>query len=52
MNQPLTLKRWRAVDRFTDTVTFDAEPPTGTLLVDIDHRMANQHNLVTLDHAA
>ena len=51
-NPPLTLKRWPPADRSTDTVTLDAEPPTGTLLVDIDHRMANQRNLVTLHRAA
>ena len=58
MTQPLTLKRWRPLERATDrrnettTATFDAEPPSGTLLVDIDHRMANRRNLVTLYRAA
>ena len=55
---PLTLKRWHplnlAVNQLTGptTVTFDAQPPTTTLLVHLDPRMANQRNLVTLYRAA
>lgn len=58
MTEPLTLKRWRPLHRAsnrrdeTTTSTFDNEPPSSTLLVDIDPRMANRRNLVTLDRAA
>ena len=53
-----TLKRWHplhlAVHQPTGptTVTFEAEPPSTTLLVDLDPRMANHRNLVTLHRAA
>ena len=54
----LTLKRWHPLNleanrlRGSTTVTFDAEPPGRTLLVDIDPRMAKRRNLVTLYRAA
>jgi len=57
-HRPITLKRWHplhmAVHRLTgpSTVTFDAEPPIETLLVDLNPRMANERNLVTLYRAA
>ena len=54
----ITLARWHpldmAVHRLTGptTVTFDAEPPAETLLVDLEPRMANDRNRVTLYRAA
>lgn len=54
----LTLKRWHPLNleanrlKGNTTVTFDAEPPGRTLLVDIDPRMAKRRNLVTLYRAA
>ena len=57
-DRSITLERWHplhmAVNRLTgpSTVTFDAEPPAGTLLVDLDPRMESHRNLVTLHRAA
>ncbi len=55
---PFTLKRWHplhlTMNRLTGptTVTFDTEPPVSTLLVNVDSRLANHRNLVTLHRAA
>ena len=55
---PRTLTRWHPLDLKVNelagpgTVTFEAEPPSTTLLVDLDPNMARQRNLVTLHRAA
>lgn len=55
---PLTLKRWNPLRLAVNqpagptTVTFDAEPPSNTLLVHLDPRMDNERNVVTLYRAA
>ena len=55
---PMTLKRWRPLSLAANqpagptTVTFDGDPPSTTVLVDIDRTMTKQRNLVTLYRAA
>ena len=55
---PRTLTRWHPLDMQVkqlagpSTVTFEAEPPSTTLLVDLEPKMAEQRNLVTLHRAA
>lgn len=52
------LKRWRPLSLAgsrpagPSTATFDGDPPSTTLLVDLDQTMAKQRNLVTLYRAA
>ena len=57
-HRPRTLTRWHPLDMQVNqlvgpsTVTFQTEPPSTTLLVDLEPNMARQRNLVTLHRAA